>query len=75
MTAEQIDMLDNLEYFEKKGYIIDTRWAFTGYKCIIWELHNDHDVDIEIHPINHFGFSTKWEAYKETLKYLNNINI
>lgn len=75
MTTEQIRIIDNLENWEKQGYIVDARWSFCGFKCIIWEIHSDHDIDIEIKPSNkEFTFANRWEAYKEALKYLNNIS-
>lgn len=74
MTVEQIKIIDNLENWEKQGYIVDARWSFCGYKCIIWEIHNDHDIDIEIKSENSLGFKTRWDAYKEALEYLNNVS-
>lgn len=73
MTIEQIKIIDKLENWEKQGYIVDVRWAFSGYKCIIWEIHNDHDIDIEIKSANPFGFKTRWEAYDCVLEYLDRI--
>ena len=73
MTKEQIEIVDNLENWETRGYIVDVRWAFCGFDCRIWELHNDHDVDIDIKPSNgDHSFKSRWEAYKEALEYLNN---
>lgn len=72
MTKEQIQIIDQIEAFGKKGYLVEPRWAFAGYECIIWELHNDHDSDIKIKPEKgKFRFDTKWDAYKAAIKYIN----
>lgn len=72
MTQEQILIVDEIEeWWSKKGFIIDVFWSFTGYKCKIWKLQNDHDDVIDIPSSNWYGFQTKWDAYKVALNYLN----
>lgn len=72
MTQEQIKIIDQIEDLGKRGYLVEPRWAFAGYKCVVWELHNEHDGDFEIKPPNgEFRFDSKWDAYKAAIKYIN----